>query len=56
MSPKPLSRIRLKILRRSNQEKATANSSTKIVLGIEQGEVKPVARRFRFTENIVTQL
>ncbi len=37
-------------------DEAIANSSTKIVLGVDQSEVKRVARRFRFAENIVAQL
>lgn len=37
-------------------DEAIANSSTKIVLAVDQTEVKRVARRFRFAENIVSQL
>lgn len=37
-------------------DEAIANSSTKIVLMVDQSEVKRVARRFRFAENIVAQL
>ena len=37
-------------------DEAIANSATKVVLAIDQSEVKRVARRFRFAENIVAQL
>ncbi|NJN12204.1 MAG: type IV secretion system DNA-binding domain-containing protein [Richelia sp. RM2_1_2] len=37
-------------------DEAIANSSTKIVLMVDQSEVKRVARRFRFAENIVAAL
>lgn len=37
-------------------DEAIANSATKIVLAVDQTEVKRVARRFRFAENIVAQL
>lgn len=37
-------------------DEAIANSSTKIVLAIDQTEVKRVSRRFRFAENIVAGL
>jgi hypothetical protein len=37
-------------------DEAIANSSTKILLGVDQSEVKGVARRFRFAENIVARL
>ena len=37
-------------------DEAIANSSTKIVLGVDQSEVKRVSRRFRFAENLVAQL
>ena len=37
-------------------DEAIANSSTKVVLPVDQSEVKRVARRFRFAENLVAQL
>ncbi|MDF5723700.1 MAG: DUF87 domain-containing protein [Rhizonema sp. PD37] len=37
-------------------DEAIANSSTKVVLPVDQSEVKRVARRFRFAENQVAQL
>jgi type IV secretory pathway VirB4 component len=37
-------------------DEAIANSATKIVLAVDQTEVKRVARRFRFAENLVSQL
>ncbi|MEN9224955.1 MAG: DUF87 domain-containing protein [Thermostichus sp. DRC_bins_24] len=33
-----------------------ANSATKIVLPVDQTEVKPVARKFRFAEHLIAQL
>jgi hypothetical protein len=37
-------------------DEAIANSATKVVLSVDQSEVKRVARRFRFAENIVAGL
>jgi type IV secretory pathway VirB4 component len=37
-------------------EEAIANSSTKIVLAVDQTEVSRVAKRFRFAESLVSQL
>jgi hypothetical protein len=37
-------------------DEAIANSATKIVLGVDQTEVRRVARRFRFAENLVANL
>jgi hypothetical protein len=37
-------------------EEAIANSSTKIVLSVDQTEVSRVAKRFRFAENLVANL
>jgi type IV secretory pathway VirB4 component len=37
-------------------DEVIANSSSKIVLPVDQSEVKRVAKRFRFAENIIAQL
>jgi hypothetical protein len=37
-------------------DEAIANSSTKVVLGVDQTEVRRVAKRFRFAESLVSQL
>lgn len=37
-------------------DEAIANSSTKVVLAVDQTEVSRVAKRFRFAENLVSQL